>query len=79
MENAIEIKHLQGGYGQKLTIHDITLNVSRGKLTSIIGPNGAGKTTLFRAITGMLPVKEGSILINGEDSSRLTHKQRAQK
>ena len=79
MENAIEIKHLQGGYGPKLTIHDITFNVPRGKLTSIIGPNGAGKTTLFRAITGMLPVKEGSILVNGEDSSRMTHKQRAQK
>ena len=70
MENAIDIKHLQGGYGPKLTLHDIPFNVPRGKLTSIIGPNGAGKTTLFRAITGMLPVKEGSILVNGEEIGR---------
>jgi len=77
MENAIEIKQLQGGYGSRSIIRDITFNVPRGRLTSIIGPNGAGKTTLFRAITGMLPVKEGTILVNGEDSSRMTHKERA--
>lgn len=77
MENAIEIKNLRCGYGHKFTIHDISFNVQRGKLTSIIGPNGAGKTTLFRAITGMLPVIEGSIRINDNDATRMTHKERA--
>lgn len=77
MGNAIEIQHLQCGYGNKFTIHDISFNVGRGKLTSIIGPNGAGKTTLFRAISGMLPAQQGSIRINGADSSRMTHKARA--
>jgi len=74
MDNAIEIKQLQCGYGKKFTIRDVSFDVPRGKLTAIIGPNGAGKTTLFRAITGMLPVQEGQIQINGVPLARLTRK-----
>ena len=77
MDNAIEIENHQCGYNHKFTIRDISFNVERGKLTSIIGPNGAGKTTLFRAITGMLPVQQGTIRINGTDAFRMTHKARA--
>ena len=77
MDNAIEIENLQCGYNHKFTIRDISFTVERGKLTSIIGPNGAGKTTLYRAITGMLPVQQGSIRINGTDAFRMTHKARA--
>jgi ABC-type branched-subunit amino acid transport system ATPase component len=42
-----------------------------GTLTSIVGPNGAGKTTYFNLISGQLPASEGTVLLNGEDITRL--------
>ena len=74
MENAIKIEQIQCGYGQKFAIRDVSFQVPKGKLTSIVRPNGAGKTTLFRAITGMLPLQAGEILIDGEPIQRMSHK-----
>lgn len=74
MEDAIKIQQIQCGYGQKFAIRNVSFEVPKGKLTSIVGPNGAGKTTLFRAITGMLPLQAGEILIDGEPIHRMNHK-----
>ncbi|HET7721135.1 MAG TPA: ATP-binding cassette domain-containing protein, partial [Acidimicrobiales bacterium] len=46
--------------GCDLTLHD-------GELIGIIGPNGAGKSTLLKAMFGLVPVREGSIRLRGED------------
>jgi phosphonate transport system ATP-binding protein len=43
----------------------ISLNVKRGEKVAILGPSGAGKTTLFRAISGFLPIRSGTITVNG--------------
>jgi len=42
----------------------ISLNVKRGEKVAILGPSGAGKTTLFRAISGFLPIRSGTITVN---------------
>lgn len=49
------------GYGEALTLRDVTFEARAGSQIAVLGPNGGGKTTLFRAILGELPVRHGSI------------------
>lgn len=53
----------------------ISLNVKRGEKVAILGPSGAGKTTLFRAISGFLPIRSGTITVNGTIINGLRGKQ----
>ncbi len=46
-------------------LNGISLDVNRGEKVAILGPSGAGKTTLFRTITGFVPIKSGSITVDG--------------
>lgn len=70
--------HLQGvtrRFGSFTAVDNINLRVKPGERRAILGSNGAGKTTLFNLITGDLALSEGSIHIEGVDSSTLaTHK-----
>jgi len=59
--------NLVAGYGQTTILHGTTLEVRRGALTTVIGPNGAGKSTFFKAVFGLLPVREGKIVFDGAD------------
>jgi branched-chain amino acid transport system ATP-binding protein len=61
-------------------IHALTeadFTIARGTVTALIGPNGAGKTTMLNAITGMVPVSEGAIFLDGQDITPLPAQQRA--
>jgi molybdate transport system ATP-binding protein len=52
---------------------DVAAHVEAGQVVALLGPNGAGKTTLLRALAGLVPVREGRVLLDGavlEDSSR---------
>ena len=62
----LQIKDLVVAYGQIDALHGISLNVEQGQIVAIIGANGAGKTTLLNAISGVLPVKSGSIIFDGK-------------
>jgi len=62
----LEVEHLRVGYGDAMVIEDMSLTVNEGEFVVVIGPNGHGKTTLLRAISGLLPLKRGSITYRGE-------------
>jgi branched-chain amino acid transport system ATP-binding protein len=47
------------------------LHLARGEIIGIIGPNGAGKSTLVKAVFGLLPIRSGTILLEGEDITDL--------
>lgn len=53
-------------------LRGVSIQVNKGDLAAIIGSNGAGKTTLMNAVSGLVPVQEGSISFNGESLSGLT-------
>jgi iron complex transport system ATP-binding protein len=75
----LDIQNLSCGYGSGFRVHNINLSLAEGSFAGIIGPNGSGKTTLFRGISGTLPLKDGHILLEGSDLSRLTWREKAQK
>lgn len=63
----IEINQLTFCYGSKPVLQDVSLSIPPG-LFGLLGRNGAGKTTLMRIIVGLLPIRQGSVLIGGVSS-----------
>jgi branched-chain amino acid transport system ATP-binding protein len=66
----LSIKDLSVAYGQIEALRGVSLTVESGEVVAILGANGAGKTTLMRAISGLLPKRQGSIQFEGADITR---------
>jgi len=59
---------MTGGYGTGADIlHSCTIAVESGEIAVIVGPNGAGKSTAMKAVFGMLNLREGRVLLDGDD------------
>jgi branched-chain amino acid transport system ATP-binding protein len=65
---------MTGGYGKSGPdiLHGCTIAVERGEIAVIVGPNGAGKSTAMKAVFGMLDLREGRVLLDGQDITQLT-------
>lgn len=63
---AVETREVSVGYGTKTVLHDVSFQVRRGEIVAVLGGSGCGKSTLLKAVIGLLPVKKGEILIEGE-------------
>jgi len=71
---------MTGGYGDGPDIiSSCTINANKGEIVAILGPNGAGKSTAMKAMLGLLKLKSGNILIEGEDISKLSPQERVKK
>lgn len=53
------------GYENRVVVHDMTLEIPSGKITTIVGANACGKSTLLRAMARLLKVKAGRVLLDG--------------
>ena len=62
----LEIKDLKVNYGGIEALKGISLQVKQGEIVTLIGANGAGKSTALRAISGLVPIKSGEIIYNGQ-------------
>ena len=69
---------MTGGYGKAGPdiLHDCTISFEKGEIAVIVGPNGAGKSTGMKAIFGMLNLRGGSVILDGEDISQLSPQDR---
>lgn len=74
----LEIKELQQFYGASHTLWDIDLQVAKNTCLCLMGRNGVGKTTLLKAVMGLIPVAEGSIMFDGIDLSKSRTEVRAE-
>jgi len=61
------VDNLSVSYGAIQGLRSVSLTVAQGEIVTLIGANGAGKSTTLRAISGMVPSKEGSIVFAGRD------------
>jgi len=64
-------------FGERQVVRGVSLRLRRGEVAGLLGPNGAGKTTCFYMITGLIPVDEGTIHLDGRDITALPMYQRA--
>ena len=63
----LEIKDLHAWYGESHVLHGVDLRVDEGEVVTLLGRNGAGKTTTLRAIMGIVPLRRGSVVYEGEE------------
>ena len=75
----LTVQDLEVRYGTTQVIWGISMAIATGKVTCIIGSNGAGKTTTLNAIAGVLPAKSGKILLNGDDITSLSPRDRVKR
>lgn len=59
-----------GGYGKITILNGVSFEIGKGTITTVIGPNGAGKSTVFKAIFGLLNIRSGRILLDGQEVTR---------
>ncbi len=66
-DTLLTMTDLRGGYGDADILQGVSLHVNHKEIVVIIGPNGAGKSTAMKAIFGLLKVRGGSVVVDGED------------
>ena len=71
------VDRLFKSFGERQVVRGVSLRLRRGEVAGLLGPNGAGKTTCFYMITGLIPVDEGTIRLDGRDITALPMYQRA--
>jgi branched-chain amino acid transport system ATP-binding protein len=67
----LEVNQIHAHYGGIEALKGVSLSVDEGEIVTLIGSNGAGKSTTLRAITGLTPASSGSVVIDGEDVTRV--------
>ncbi len=71
---------MTAGYGDGPDIiSSCTINVDKGEIVAILGPNGAGKSTAMKTMLGLLNLKSGSVLIDGDDITNLSPQDRVKR
>jgi branched-chain amino acid transport system ATP-binding protein len=66
-DTILDVQGLVGGYGKMTILNGTSFSVPAGSITTVIGPNGAGKSTVFKAIFGLLKLREGKVVFRGRD------------
>lgn len=67
----LKIENLEVSYGAVQALRGISMEVDDGEIVSLIGANGAGKTTTLHAVTGLVPIKAGSVEYDGHDLRKI--------
>ncbi|NLO28461.1 MAG: ABC transporter ATP-binding protein [Actinobacteria bacterium] len=66
-----ELRNISVYYNKSMAVENVTINVPEAGVVSIIGANGAGKSTILKSLLGIVHVREGEIVFDGDDISGL--------
>jgi branched-chain amino acid transport system ATP-binding protein len=77
MSGALAFDSVTVGYGGEAVLHSVTVHLAPGEVVAVLGANGSGKTTLLRALAGFIPLRGGTITLDGADIAPLRTEQRA--
>lgn len=75
----IETDSLRVGYGENIVVPEFNIAIQKSKITSVIGANGCGKSTVLKAIGRILPSKEGTVYLDGQDINAMKGREIARK
>lgn len=76
-EGRLRAHGLRKSYQSRTVVKNVSLHVDGGEVVGLLGPNGAGKTTCFYMVTGLVPVDQGNIHIDGYDVTSMPMYRRA--
>src|ERR1019366_5749870 len=79
MNAILEARDLSAGYDESRILQGVNLALHPGESIGLMGRNGMGKTTLIRTLIGLLPAREGSVLLDGIDAAALPVFERARR
>jgi ABC-type cobalamin/Fe3+-siderophores transport system ATPase subunit len=71
----LRLEGVTAGYGSRDVVRRVSFAVAEGEMLGVLGPNGAGKSTLLRVATGVLPPREGRVLVAGRDAASMTSRE----
>ena len=69
-KTVLEARDVHAFYGKSHILHGVSLRLDEGEIVTVLGRNGAGKTTTMRSLMGLTAVREGSVRMLGEDTTR---------
>lgn len=67
----LQIQSVRAGYDRTTVLHGVSVEVPKDGVAAVLGHNGAGKSTLLRTVIGLVPASAGTVLLDGEDITRL--------
>ena len=70
MTALLSMEHITGGYGDADILKDVSMHVDPDEIVAIVGPNGAGKSTAMKSVFGMLTIRGGKMLFDGDDITK---------
>lgn len=73
MNDWLTLNNVAIAYEQNTVVKDCSFSLAKGEVLSLLGASGCGKSTLLKAISGLLPIREGEILLNGQVIASTTH------
>ena len=72
MSDMLAVTQLHSGYGEGDILKGVDVALPAGQVVTIIGPNGSGKSTLLKTLAGLLPVRQGDIVLKGQSLKNLS-------
>jgi len=63
----LELRAVTSGYGKKMVIRNVDMDIVKGQIVALLGSNGVGKTTTLRTVTGQIKPTRGKVLYEGRD------------
>jgi len=67
----LEVENLSLAYGHNVVISGLTFQVTPGEMLGLIGPNGSGKSTVIKALSRIIPLYSGKILVDGKEIAKI--------
>ena len=67
----VKVEKVSKAYGDKIVLHEVSLELHAGMIVGLLGPNGAGKTTLMKIISGLTSMTKGNIFLDGKPINKI--------